>query len=81
MSQAIENEEVVDDVGRTSDEIESAKAQSWRSAWTSLSVYEVMLLISLVCITLAILLLLLELQSFGNLLSGFPWRTEEALIK
>ena len=79
MSQVVENEELMDDsVGQTSSEFDSAEKTKSKYEMT---VYDVMLLISLVCVSLAILLMLIELSSFGNLFSGFPWRTEEVLVK
>ena len=79
MSQVVENEEQLDEaIGQTSAEAESTEEKKSKYEMT---VYEVMLLISLVCVTLSILLLLIELSSFGNLFSGFPWRTEEVLVK
>ena len=80
MSQAIEQDELVEDqVGQTSDEAESSSAEK-RFDLSSLTVYEVMLLISLICIGLATILLLFELRSFGNFPFSFPWRTEEVFI-
>lgn len=79
MSQVVENKDLMDDpVGQTSSEAESSEKTKSRYAMT---VYEVMLLISLLCVSLACLLLLIELGSFGGLTSGFPWRTDEVLIK
>ncbi len=79
MSQVIDNQEIRDDsVGKTSGEMASTEKTKSKYAMT---VYEVMLLISLVCVSLAIVLLLMELSTFGGLFSGFPWRTEEVLVK
>lgn len=65
-----------DSVGQTSEEAsESGEDKKKRE----FSVYDAMLLVSLICVTLATLLLVIELGSFGNVLFGFPWRTTEVL--
>ncbi len=45
----------------------------------SFSVFDGLLLLSLICICLATLLLFLNLSKFGSLADGFPWRTSEFL--
>lgn len=79
MSQVIENEEFLDDeIGQTSDEAESTEDVTSKYA---MNIYEVMLLISLVCVFLATILLLFELRMFGDFPNSFPWRTSEFLVK
>ena len=50
-------------------------------SFSKMNVYEVMLLISLVCVSLATVLMVFELRTFGDFPNGFPWRTEEFLVK
>jgi hypothetical protein len=82
MSQDNPIEELSDDVeatGQTSDEAD--KQSSKTSKLLDMNVFEVMLLISLVCVSLATILMLLELRTFGDFPGGFPWRTDEFLVK
>lgn len=61
-------------VGKTSSE-------KIRSSLFSMNIYEGMLLLSLVFIILACFLMFMELNSFGNILTGaWPWRTVDAEI-
>jgi len=60
-----------DEVGRTSDDGEEKQ-----SLLQSMNVYDVMLLVSLICVAVATLLLFFELRTFGDFPGGFPWRTE-----
>ena len=72
-----------DEVGMTSEEApadeldESTDADAAKKKGLSLNLYDAMLLISLVCITLATLFLVFELRTFGDFPGGFPWRTSE----
>lgn len=50
-----------------------------KSLLKSFSVFDGLLLISLICICLATLILFLDLSKFGSLFGGFPWRTNEFL--
>lgn len=60
-----------DEVGLTSEETEK------KPRLKRFTVYDSMLLVALVCATLATLLLFLELRDFGNFPYSFPWRTNE----
>lgn len=62
-----------DEVGLTSNELDSEK----KSLLASMTIYDAMLLVSLICVGLATLLLLVELRTFGDFPSSFPWRTGE----
>ena len=74
-----------DEVGLTSDEVEQAESEQAddavedgdekKSLLESMTVYDAMLLVSLICVGLATLLLFFELRTFGNFPSSFPWRT------
>ncbi len=81
MSQATEYEEMPDDseaIGQTSDELDQPTT---KSKLLDMNVFEVMLLISLICVSLATILLAFELRAFGDFPFGFPWRTDEFLVK
>ncbi len=81
MSQATEYEEMTDNtesIGQTSDELDQPKT---KSKLLDMNVFEVMLLISLICVSLATILLAFELRTFGDFPFGFPWRTDEFLVK
>ena len=74
-----------DEIGMTSQEAPDAPVEAGsdsakkRSLLKSFSVFDGLMLISLVCIFLATVLLFLELSRFGSLADGFPWRTTEFL--
>ena len=68
-----ETVDAADEVGRTSDE----SSESKKSILADLTIFDAMLLISLVCATLATLILFFELRDFGNFPFSFPWRTNE----
>lgn len=61
------------EVGLTSDEADDDE----RSMWQMMTIYDVLLLVSLICIGLATLILLFELRTFGDFPLSFPWRTNE----
>ena len=67
-----------DQVGQTSEEQPVDEKKSGRF---KMNIYDAMMLVSLICVTVASLLLLFELRNFGDFPGGFPWRTEEFLIK
>ena len=67
-----------DQIGETSDEV---IAQDPKDSRFKMNIYDAMMLISLICVVLASMMLLFELRNFGDFPGGFPWRTEEALIK
>ena len=60
----------------TSDESES-KLKTLKSLLLEMTVYDSMLLVALLCATLATFLLFFELREFGNFPFSFPWRTSE----
>lgn len=66
-----------DAVGLTSDEAGQTANQNdeRKSLLQSMTIYDAMLLVSLICVALATLLLLVELRTFGDFPFGFPWRT------
>jgi len=65
-----------DEIGLTSEESNEKK-----SLLGSLTIFDVMLLIALICITLATLKLFLELRTFGEFPGEFPWRTDDVTGK
>jgi hypothetical protein len=64
-----------DSIGQTSEEA----SENGEDQKREFSVYDAMLLVSLICAALATLLLVLELRRFGNFPFSFPWRTTEVL--
>ncbi len=62
--------------GSAADDAPADQRKSWLK---SFSVFDGLLLFSLICVSLATLFLFLELSKFGSLLEGFPWRTNEFL--
>lgn len=87
MSDIIESaEEVLDEpvvaegdaVGSTSQEVGQSSGENGdgtKSLLKSMTPFDAMLLISLICVAMATLLLLFELRTFGDFPGGFPWRT------
>ena len=85
-------QDVVDDdldqLGQTSEEVhETTEAEPTRKrrsrgqkAVRGFTVFDAMLLMSLVCITLAAFLMFYELTTFGQF-PGFVWRTDEAAVE
>jgi hypothetical protein len=69
-----------DEVGLTSDET-SGESGEKKSLLSSMTIYDAMLLVALVCVTLATLNLFFELRLFGDFPGEFPWRTEEVTGK
>ena len=70
--------DAADEIGLTSEESEDSSDKKKRSLF-DMSVFDAMLLLSLVFITLATLILFLELNTFGKFPGSFPWRTSEYL--
>jgi UDP-N-acetylmuramyl tripeptide synthase len=70
--QAIESDNI-DDVGQTSAESSEESAKETKSLPGSFNIYNALLLVSLICISLAIVQLVVESQKFGPLFSFF-WR-------
>ena len=82
--------EATDEVGMTSQEAPASAApaetasvdsgsRKKKSLLKSFTVFDGLLLISLICVSLATLFLFLELNKFGSFPSEFPWRTNEFL--
>ena len=82
----IENEELVseldtessesEEVGLTSEETDQdgEERKSLLSTWT---VFDAMLLVALLCVSAATVLMLLELNTFGNFFNNeFPWKVD-----
>lgn len=79
-----------DQVGQTSEEISESTeaddpASARRRALTNdavrkFTIFDAMLLISLLCISLATFLMVWELTKFGSF-PGFVWRTNEAVVE
>jgi hypothetical protein len=65
-----------DRVGLTSDE---TTVMEKKSLLASMTIFDAMLIVSLICICLATLILFFELRDFGTFPGGFPWRTGEVL--
>jgi hypothetical protein len=65
-----------DEVGLTSEETGEEKK---KSLLASMTIFDAMLIVSLICIGLATILLFFELREFGAFPGGFPWRTTEIL--
>jgi len=77
----------IDQLGETSEEVyestevePAAKRTRGQTAVRSFTVFDAMLLMSLVCITLASFLMFYELTTFGKF-PGFVWRTDEAAVE
>lgn len=62
-----------DEVGLTSDEAGDDQG----SLFQSMTIFDTLLLVSLICIGMATLMLLFELRTFGDFPLSFPWRTNE----
>ena len=62
------------DLAPTSEEMDGEEKKSM-----NFSVYDAMLMCSAIFVAIAILLLFLELRTFGNFPFAFPWRSEEFL--
>ncbi|MFK7767675.1 MAG: hypothetical protein AB8B55_10680 [Mariniblastus sp.] len=72
-------ESASDAVGLTSDELNESNEK--KSLLESFTVFDAMLLMALLFVTLATLFLFFELRTFGNFPFEFPWRTDEYLSK
>ncbi|MCH2181175.1 MAG: hypothetical protein MK108_04140 [Mariniblastus sp.] len=83
--QAIESDNI-DEIGQTSAEsVESNESSSetkkTKDPTKSFNIYNAMMVVSLVCLSVAIGLMFVKLGEFGNVLGGeFPWRTSDAII-
>lgn len=62
-----------DQIGLTSDETTNTK----ESLLASMTIFDGMLLVALICASLATLFLFFELREFGSFPFSFPWRTNE----
>lgn len=77
IDESADNVESVDNqVGLTSEE---TSGNEKKSLLASMTIFDAMLIVSLVCIALATLILFFELRGFGTFPGGFPWRTSEVL--
>ncbi len=65
-----------DAIGLTSDEASNEDKKSFLS---SLTIFDSMLMLALLFVTLATLVLFFELRNFGPFPFDFPWRTNEFL--
>jgi len=78
-------EESAQEVGKTSDESSNDpegaadSSDEKKSLLSGFTLFDSMLLIALICVSLATLLLLVELNTFGKFPGSFPWRTNEFL--
>ena len=94
MSHDFEHEALVEDesIGMTSDETEAASTElesdegdpsdkSKTALIREMTIYDSMLLVSFICVTLATVLMFFSLAQYGSITSGFPWRTSEVLVK
>lgn len=95
MSQSFENTEdllnddqfVADDqsgdgqIGQTSADIADESGDGSKTRRFAFNVYDTMMLIALVCVTLATIKLFMELSTFGALSEGFPWNTAEVRVE
>lgn len=80
-----ENEELISDldlesteseeVGLTSEEIDQ-DGEEKKSFLSTLTVFDAMLLVALLCVSAATVLMFLELNTFGSFPSDFPWKTD-----
>lgn len=71
-----------DQIGMTSkeasDSVDAGSDVTVKKKKPKFTVFDAMLLASLLCVTLATLVLFLELNKFGSILDGdFPWRVSE----
>ena len=68
-----------DQIGMTSKEaVDAGSDVTVKKKKPKFTVFDAMLLASLLCVTLATLVLFLELNKFGSILDGdFPWRVSE----
>lgn len=80
-----ENEELIseldiessesEEVGLTSEET-AEDGEEKKSFLSTLSVFDAMLLVGLLCVSAATVFMFLELNTFGNFPSEFPWKTD-----
>ena len=73
-----------DQVGKTSGESDPGSSaddssEEKKSLISSFTLFDSMLLVGLICVSLATLFLFLELNEFGKFPGSFPWRTNEFL--
>jgi len=77
-------EEVADEIGMTSEEAAAddvAAVETPKKRKAKFSVFDAMLLLSLVFISLATLFMFWELRDFGDFPSEFPWRVSEFMSR
>lgn len=64
-----------EEVGLTSEET-ADDGEEKKSFLSTLTVFDAMLLIGLLCVSAATVLLFLELNTFGDFPNDFPWKTD-----
>ncbi len=69
-------DEADDSAGQTSEESTSDDKKKKGFGFT---IFDAMLLVSLICVSVATAIMFFELRTFGNFPSTFPWRTSEVL--
>ena len=91
-----ENEDLVPEVGQTSEEMAAGSAKKKKKGKKkkqkksrpkgegraqrekgSINLWDVMMIISLICIVVACILLFMELRSFSDFPSSYPWKTTD----
>ena len=83
--QAIESDNL-DEVGQTSVEANdssdaSSESKDTKDPTKSFNIYNALMVVSLLCITVAIVMMFGELSQYGNIFGGeFVWRTSDAII-
>jgi len=77
--ETLESATAQEQVGKTSQEMKPSRSAS--EGGLAFGLWDLTALLSLLCITAATILLLVELQQFGNLLQGsWPWSVSTAKI-
>ncbi len=78
----VDSKKAKSNVGKTSAEVQLKDGKIVRpGAWEGFNIYTAMLMVSFICIAVAIALLFFELRDWSNFPVGaFPWRTDEATI-
>ncbi len=68
-------------IGETSADSDGEADVDTKKSRFVFNVYDAMMLIALVCVTVATIELFRELTTFGALSEGFPWKTAEVRVK
>ena len=92
-----ENEDLISEVGQTSEEIAAGSGKKKKKAKKkkkpkkskqkeadhaqrekgNINLWDVMMIISLICIVVACILLFMELRSFSDFPFSYPWKTTD----